>query len=160
MDAGFVSLIGCGVLRTCRSLELGDYRKVPVDPPSVRRMFKMLIDVDGMGFSSRFLYLLGLGSAVVKNTIYVEYYSDWLTPWYHYLPLSDHYSEIWNLWAYFLGHKLKNDPSAHDRKGARQLQEIATQSDEWRSTVGRTIDMELYIWRLMLEWSRLWTRDD
>ena len=44
-----------------------------------------LTPVDGNGWSSRFHRLLLSGSVVLKSTIYPEFYSEWLTPWYHYI---------------------------------------------------------------------------
>lgn len=44
--------------------------------------YKYLIDLDGMSYSGRFLALLASDSAVVKSTVYKEYFSDWLQPWY------------------------------------------------------------------------------
>jgi hypothetical protein len=44
--------------------------------------YKYLLDFDGMGYSGRFMSLLASDSAVIKNTVYEEYYSDWIQPWY------------------------------------------------------------------------------
>lgn len=43
--------------------------------------YKYLVDLDGMSYSGRFMALLASDSAVLKSTIYKEYFSDWLQPW-------------------------------------------------------------------------------
>lgn len=43
------------------------------------------LDVDGNGWSSRFHRLIMSGSMVIKATIYQEWNSDWMIPWYHYV---------------------------------------------------------------------------
>lgn len=44
-----------------------------------------MLDVDGNGWSSRFHRLLNSGALVIKATIYPEWQSDILIPWYHYV---------------------------------------------------------------------------
>lgn len=68
--------------------EANDLKFAPRDPWAAAKRFKMIIDVDGMGFSARFLALFNSGAAVIKSTIYREYASDWLEPWVHFIPLS------------------------------------------------------------------------
>lgn len=43
---------------------------------------KFLVDLDGMSYSGRFFAFLESDSAVVKSSVYREFYSDWLQPWY------------------------------------------------------------------------------
>jgi hypothetical protein len=43
---------------------------------------KYLLDLDGMGYSGRFMAFLASESAVLKSTVWREYLSDWLQPWY------------------------------------------------------------------------------
>ena len=43
--------------------------------------YKYLIDLDGMGYSGRFMAFLASESAVIKSTVWREYLTDWLQPW-------------------------------------------------------------------------------
>lgn len=43
--------------------------------------YKYLIDVDGMGYSAHFLAFMASESAVLKSSVYREFFSDWLQPW-------------------------------------------------------------------------------
>lgn len=42
---------------------------------------KYLVDVDGQGYSGRFFAFLESDSAVIKSTVYREFFSDWIQPW-------------------------------------------------------------------------------
>jgi hypothetical protein len=43
---------------------------------------KYLLDLDGMSYSGRFFAFLESDSAVIKSTVYREFHSDWIQPWY------------------------------------------------------------------------------
>lgn len=44
--------------------------------------YKYLIDLDGMSYSARFYSILSSDSVPLKATVYEEFYSDWIQPWY------------------------------------------------------------------------------
>jgi hypothetical protein len=102
------------------------------------------------------------------------------------------YSEIYNVYSYFLGYPAIEsppeplDPSAHskiksntkdtqrkehyeahphvnapDNHGAHEaeLQAIGERGQSWQMQYGKTRDMEVYVYRLALEWGRIWQRD-
>ncbi|TDL17937.1 glycosyltransferase family 90 protein [Rickenella mellea] len=133
--------------------------------------YKHLVDIDGMGYSARFLAFLASDSAVIKSTVYSEYFSDWIQPWLHYIPLSQGYHEIYNIFSFFSGPtesmlQAANSSALYDNSivrkaedGDRRLRRIAQAGKQWKQTVGRTIDMEVYVYRLCLEWGRLWADD-
>lgn len=172
-----------------------------------------------MAYSARLMALFESGSAVLKSTIYTEYFSDQiqrkaqeilkinqrtlltnsflLAAWYHFIPVSHMYSEIYNIYSYFLGSaatesipevtedkgkskskgpsvvaSTKKGPSpatfeaqehlkAPDNQGAHEsdLEAIGTRGQAWQMDFGKTKDMEVYCYRLALEWGRLWQRD-
>lgn len=43
--------------------------------------YKYNIDLDGLGYSGKFMALLASDSVPVKATVYDEFYSDWIQPW-------------------------------------------------------------------------------
>lgn len=43
---------------------------------------KYILDLDGMGYSGKFFAFLGSDSAVIKSSVYQEFFSDWIQPWY------------------------------------------------------------------------------
>ncbi|KAG8959886.1 capsule-associated protein CAP1 [Tulasnella sp. 419] len=95
----------------------------------------------------------------------------------HYIPLSSDYSEIYNIHAYFSGASPSMvtslsqsnattaspiqviHPTHIAHEGDAQLHKIAEAGREWKMTVGRIQDMDAFIYRLCLEWARLWSDD-
>jgi len=126
--------------------------------------YKYLVDLDGAGYSGRFMAFLASNSVPVKATVYDEFFRDWIQPWVHFIPLSPSYREIYNIHAYFSG-PTDTTKEAHGRHipassvGDRQLRRIARAGKHWKKTIGRPIDMEVYVYRLCIEWARLWADD-
>nr|GAT49505.1 predicted protein [Mycena chlorophos] len=189
--------------------------------------YKYLLDLDGMGYSGRFMAFLASDSVPVKNTMYDEFFSDWIEPWVHYIPLSPSYAEIYNIVTYFSGPSpavlsaaglsgnttagyfgaprddaydddddewdeeedwdVDHDDPMHDHayeeaqalerqrlraemrtavnqsrasgEGDVRLRRIARAGKQWKSTMGRKVDMEVYVYRLALEFARLLADD-
>lgn len=122
-----------------------------------------------MGYSGRFMAFMASDSAVIKSTVYKEYFTDWIQPWLHFIPLSSSYSEIYNIHAYFSGPSsstlrianVSHVPEVENihANGDKQLKKIARAGKQWKKTIGRTVDMEAYVYRLCLEYARLWADD-
>lgn len=58
---------------------------LPVVPQSRGQDAKMQLDVDGNGWSQRYARLLSTGSVVFKSTVFPEWNTNWLIPYYHYV---------------------------------------------------------------------------
>ncbi|KAH8925610.1 glycosyltransferase family 90 protein [Atractiella rhizophila] len=179
-DVAFTHLQGCGDQYTCNvTLLLPLYRFADTVPFSESAKWKVLLDIDGQAYSGRFLSLLKMGSAVMKSTLYEEFFSDYLIPWYHVIPISMEYKEIYNIFNYFLGlpdqeeeklmEEMQKDGTSTSRKllnrlrkkkryqGDREsLKKIAMNGREWSNSVGSKGSMEAYTYRMLLEWRRLW----
>ncbi|KAJ6537985.1 glycosyltransferase family 90 protein [Mycena capillaripes] len=135
--------------------------------------YKYLLDLDGMGYSGRFMAFLASDSVPVKSTVYDEFFTGWIEPWLHYIPISVGYSEIYNIVSYFSGPppsalraaKLSTALSPFlgsngaVEEGDRRLRRIARAGKQWKQTIGRKVDMEVYVYRLALEYARLWADD-
>lgn len=136
-------------------------------PLSEHWKHKYLIDVDGMGYSARLFAFLMSESAVIKSTIYKEWFDGWIQPWsaqviisrseglyhnrLHYIPLSSSYRELYNIHAYFSGpseymtriaNATYGDVKAGTLDADAQLRRIARAGRRWKQTIGRLEDME------------------
>ena len=82
MDVAFTKAVGCTeyIPGGCDGLRR-DHRFADTVLLGEHWRHKYLIDLDGMGYSARFLALLASDSAVLKSTVYREYFSDWIQPW-------------------------------------------------------------------------------
>lgn len=124
-----------------------------VEPESAIK-YKYVLDVDGNGWSSRFHRLLASGSVVFKSTIYPEWMSDWLTPWVHYVPVQIDYSDLYDTMSFFVG-----PPDAKGAGNDDLAKEIAANAKKFTTELWRWEDMQAYMFRFILEYSRLASDD-
>lgn len=82
MDVAFVRLLGWANYPGGRAALRKDHRFDKSVPLGQHWRYKYLVDVDGMGYSGRFFAFLASDSVPLKSTVYAEYFSDWLQPWY------------------------------------------------------------------------------
>ena len=137
--------------------------------------YRFLMDLDGAGFSGRFLPFLRSRSVVFKTAIFREWWDDRLTAWRHFVPVDIRFHGLLSTLAYFAGTGTgigtANSPGKEDNNdkesgksssvfptmkpniqaGAR----IAEESRLWADKVLRKEDMQVYMFRLLLEWGRL-----
>lgn len=111
---------------------------------------KYLFDLDGAGFSGRFLPFLESRSLVFRAASFRQWFDERLTAWKHYVPVDPRLHSVWDLLAYFGG-------VGTGRLGAREAEaeKIALDGRNWAGRVLRKNDMEVYMFRLLLEWGRI-----
>lgn len=145
----------CGE-RDCGEQEAEFALVKPVDFQSHWR-YRYLFDLDGAGFSGRFLPFLHSNSVPVKTGLFREWYDERITAWHHFIPVDVRLHGVWSTLAYFAGLKgilptgQKVELEAHLKEGEK----IAQQGKEWAGKVLRKEDMEIYLFRVLLEWGRL-----
>ncbi|KAL8918026.1 MAG: hypothetical protein Q9208_007624 [Pyrenodesmia sp. 3 TL-2023] len=116
---------------------------------------KYLIDLDGAGFSGRFIPFLQSRSLPFKVAgVFREWWDGRVTAWKHFVPVDVRLHGLWSTVAYFHGSRgvrgvgvMKGRESEGER--------IAEEGREWVGKVMRKEDMEVYFYRLLLEWGRL-----
>ena len=162
-DVGFVEAWGC----------------IPADCPFYNDIFsfkpqtsltsqfraKYLMDVDGHSFSGRWHAFLQSKSLGFKATIFREWHDSRLFAWRHFIPVDNRYDDLYSLLTYFIGYgkpgtqRTEGDDYAngdvympsHDSEGKK----IAQQGREWAERVLRRDDIEVYMFRLLLEYGRI-----
>lgn len=120
--------------------------------------YKFLFDLDGAGFSGRFLPFLQSHSLIFKTAIFREWWDGRVFPWKHFIPVDVRFHGLLGTLAYFAGASVagggtvkSEDIPANIKAG----EEIAEAGREWAGKVLRKEDMEIYMFRLLLEWGRL-----
>lgn len=119
--------------------------------------YKYLMDVDGAGFSGRFLPFLQSRSLPFKAGLAREWWDSRVTAWRHFVPVDVRFAELWSLLAYFAGYP--EDASARDpadktsrwvvRPHDDEARRIALEGRAWADKVLRKEDMEIYMFRLL-----------
>ncbi|PYI06364.1 lipopolysaccharide-modifying enzyme [Aspergillus sclerotiicarbonarius CBS 121057] len=107
--------------------------------------YKHLLDMDGNAFSGRFYAFLHSKSLVYKISIFREWHDEWLKPWAHYVPLSLTGDDTLEAVRYF----------ESEDEGKVIAPKLARQGREWAQKALRNEDMEVWFFRLLLEYGRL-----
>ncbi|GAA5886154.1 hypothetical protein JCM6882_004281 [Rhodosporidiobolus microsporus] len=116
--------------------------------------YKYVLDVDANYPSGKFKRLMSSRSLVLKSTIFPEWWSKRIMPWYHYVPIKPDYSDLLDVSAFFIG--LPDGTANHDHLAKR----IGAQGKKWADEQFREVDMAAYLFRLYLEYARLLNRDE
>ncbi|KAJ7461187.1 glycosyl transferase family 90-domain-containing protein [Mycena latifolia] len=105
--------------------------------------FKYLLDVDGNTFSGRYLGLLRSGGLVFKSTAFAEFFTPWLVPYEHFIPVRPDLADLPAKieWA------RANDAEAH------RIQEAGRVFAERVLTDAQN---DCYWFAVLLEWGALW----
>ncbi|KPI36267.1 Beta-1,2-xylosyltransferase 1 [Cyphellophora attinorum] len=119
--------------------------------------YKYLFDLDGAGFSGRFLPFLQSRSLPFKSALFREWYDSRLTAWKHFVPQDIRLHSFWSTLAYFAGvdGTLPDGRSIKWAGREKQAEAIALEGRAWANKVLRKEDMEVYFFRLLLEWGRI-----
>jgi hypothetical protein len=112
--------------------------------------YKYLFDLDGAGLSGRFLLFLESRSLVFCIAAFRQWFDERLTAWKHFVPVDGRLHDVWHLIGYFAGTE-NTGGNGHNLEGER----IAEEGREWAGKVLRKEDMEIYRFRLLLEWGRV-----
>lgn len=118
--------------------------------------YKYLFDLDGAAFSGRFLPFLQSHSLPIKTALFREWFDDRITAWLHFVPQDIRLHGLYSTLIYYAGLDTTRSGrpvhvDAHDAEAAR----IAENGREWAGRALRKEDMEIYMYRLLLEWGRL-----
>ncbi|KAF9870632.1 hypothetical protein CkaCkLH20_11938 [Colletotrichum karsti] len=104
-----------------------------------------LMDLDGAGFSGRFIPFLRSRSLVYRSGVFRTWLAERVHAWRHYVPVDVRLGELRGLFWFF----------GADYEGRIRAGEIAGEGREWAGKALRREDMRIYMFRLLLEWGRL-----
>jgi hypothetical protein len=82
MDVAFVKAVAPEAYPGGLSGLRDDHRFGDGVPLGKHWSYKYVVDLDGMGYSGRFMAFLASDSVPVKATVYEEYFRDWIQPWW------------------------------------------------------------------------------
>ncbi|KAK0657160.1 glycosyltransferase family 90 protein [Cercophora newfieldiana] len=126
---------------------------------SLTNQYVLVMDTDN-GPPKGFLPVLRSGSVPFLSSIFKEWYTERLLPWVHFVPIDIRFHALHGTLAYFTGigetgevrlngRDVKLDGKPDNAKW------IAEQGRGFASKALRREDMEVYLFRLLLEWARL-----
>ncbi|EMD94100.1 glycosyltransferase family 90 protein [Bipolaris maydis ATCC 48331] len=117
--------------------------------------YRYLFDTDGAAFSTRFIPFLQSNSVVFKAALFREWYEGRLTAWKHFVPVDIRLHDLFSSLAYFGGYGVEERNKRMMEGHIKAAEKIARDGKVWTEKVLRKEDMEIYMFRLLLEWGRL-----
>jgi hypothetical protein len=142
--------------RSCKLVEKAyGIRDDATEPLEYR--YVLLMDEDD-GPPQQMLRTLRSNSVPFVSTIFRTWFTDRLMPWLHFVPIDPRYHALHTTFAYFSG--TENRPKVNGRDSSLQgrtadAEWIIQQGQRWAAKALREKDMEIYLFRLLLEWGRL-----
>nr|ODN93002.1 beta-1,2-xylosyltransferase 1 [Cryptococcus depauperatus CBS 7855] len=123
------------------------------DNPERSNDFKYIFDTDGNAWSARFRRLMESSNVVIKATVFPEWNTHLLPEWYAYVPSKMDYSDLYSIMTFFRG--TPSGRGGHDEVARR----IALNGQCWVKRTWRREDLQAYMFRLYLEYTRLISPD-
>ncbi|KAF4119979.1 CAP10 [Geosmithia morbida] len=123
--------------------------------------YRHLIDMDGAGFSGRLIPFLQSKSLVYRSALFKSWFDERLFSWHHYVPVDVRLGRgFWSLVRYLasrgdvqtMGSTVSQDAG---QTGDDIAQSIARRGRAWAHKALRPDDMQVYMFRLLLEWGRI-----
>ncbi|RCI11965.1 hypothetical protein L249_4620 [Ophiocordyceps polyrhachis-furcata BCC 54312] len=119
--------------------------------------YVLLTDEDD-GPPGEVLRTIRSGSVPFVSTIFRTWYAERLTPWLHFVPIDVRYQALHTTFSYFTG--TKDRPRLNGRETQMEGREgdgewISRRGQKWAEQALSKKDMEVYLFRLLLEWGRL-----
>ncbi|KAI0548384.1 hypothetical protein F4679DRAFT_322370 [Xylaria curta] len=119
--------------------------------------YMMLLDSSD-GPPRDLLQVVQSNSVPVLSSIFQQWFTERLMPWVHFIPIDARYHALHSTMSYFIGldgrgtlngRKQVTPPRTEDAKW------IAQEGRKWAEKALRKEDMEVYLFRLLLEWGRV-----
>ncbi|KAK4229716.1 hypothetical protein QBC38DRAFT_471441 [Podospora fimiseda] len=160
MDIGFTSYSPCrpNSGHNCDAVRHDDFG-TKVEGDLLHHQYVMCMDTDH-GPSRDFLSVVRSSSVPFYASVFKEWYSERLLPWIHFVPVDLRFHGLHSTLAYFTGIQKKPEFKINgrevDMKGRLDdAKWIAEQGKQWAGRALRKEDMQVYLFRLLLEWGRV-----
>ncbi|KAM7224397.1 glycosyltransferase [Rhypophila decipiens] len=150
---------------------------------ALKNQYTLTIDSDsGPPAQNIFLTVLHSTSVPFYGSIFKEWYTERLLPWVHYVPVDLRWHALHGTLAYFTGLEPPEDkvkPVVDGKNNKKEVEKsrggndnflgmqgnvldgrwIADEGRKWAGKALRREDMEVYLFRLLLEWARVVSDD-
>lgn len=139
-----------------KRFDKADIRLPGAEPFEVNWQFRHLMDMDGAGFSGRFVPFLRSHSLVYRAALFRAWFDDRLVAWKHYVPVDPRLGAgFWNTFWHLSGISGFGLTDTQVQTGPTVAQSIAAEGRTWAMKAVRPEDMQIYTFRLLLEWGRV-----
>ncbi|KAH6885943.1 hypothetical protein B0T10DRAFT_89435 [Thelonectria olida] len=153
---GISNFTGC-VGRNCDLIKQAYGSKEEEGQEPLEYRYVMLVDEDG-GPPPEFLRFLKSKSVPFLSTMFRTWYTDRLIPWLHFVPIDVRYHALHTTMSYFAGTEKRGKVNYRHTKipaHGKDAQWIGSQGASWVHNALSAKDMEVYLFRVLMEWGRL-----
>jgi hypothetical protein len=140
----FTDVVQCAD-RTTDDAVRAYFKIYDVEPRKEAFRYTLAFDLDGNGHSGRFYRLLNSRSLPLKQTVFREWHDERLQPWQHYVPISLSMDDLPEVVRYLV----------EEEEGREIAALMAEKGRQWSLQALRPVDQVIYLFRLMIELSRL-----
>jgi len=138
---------------------LSDVDEKSLVSQSLLYQYVLVMDTND-GPSRSLLPVLRSGSIPFVASIFKEWYSERLLPWVHFVPIDLRFHALHGTLAYFMGINQDGKGRVNGRDVRMDFKRdngkwVAEEGRRFASKAIRREDMEVYLFRLLLEWARL-----
>ena len=119
--------------------------------------YVMLLDTED-GPPLNLLQVLRSNSVPVISSIFHQWFTERLIPWVHFIPVDTRYHALHSTMSYFIGLDGRGALNGRNQITPGRTEDarwIAQQGRKWAEQTMRKEDMEVYLFRLLLEWGRV-----
>ncbi|KAI0178819.1 glycosyltransferase family 90 protein [Hypoxylon sp. FL1284] len=123
--------------------------------------YVMLVD-SADGPPPQLMPALRSNSVPVLSSVFREWFTERLLPWVHFVPVDVRYHALHSTLAYFIGLKSRGPLNGRHQETTARIEDarwIADEGRKWANKALRKEDMEVYMFRLLLEWGRIINED-
>uniref|UniRef100_A0A8H7N3E4 Glycosyl transferase CAP10 domain-containing protein n=1 Tax=Bionectria ochroleuca TaxID=29856 RepID=A0A8H7N3E4_BIOOC len=119
-----------------------------------------LLDMDGAGFSGRFIPFLESHSLPHRAALFLAWFDERLQEWQHYVPVDTRLGRgFWAVLDFLSSSEVVVDDAGFRQTGDEMAERIAEQGRDWAKRALRKEDMQIYMFRLLLEYGRVVSDD-
>ncbi|CAH0020249.1 unnamed protein product [Clonostachys rhizophaga] len=119
-----------------------------------------LLDMDGAGFSGRFIPFLESRSLPHRAALFLAWFDERLQEWQHYVPVDTRLGRgFWAVLDFLSSSEVVVDDAGFRQTGDEMAERIAEQGRDWAKRALRKEDMQIYMFRLLLEYGRVVSDD-
>ncbi|KAI5864761.1 glycosyltransferase family 90 protein [Durotheca rogersii] len=133
------------------------------EPPTSLLDYRYVMLLDSAdGPPPTLLQILRSNCVPMLSSVFREWFTDRLMPWVHFVPVDLRYHGLHSTVAYFTGLEGKGPVNGRERPAKGRVEDarwIADQGRKWVDKAIRREDMEVYMFRLLLEWGRVIQED-
>ncbi|KAI9639049.1 uncharacterized protein MKK02DRAFT_31306 [Dioszegia hungarica] len=155
----------CPQDKACDAVMDAEYDFAPYADKAYELKHKFRLDIDGFGWTTRWREELSKNNVVIKITLYPEWWTPQAIPWYHYIPGSYTFNDLYDIMAFFTGTPEERAGEISEKRRVvlverdKMAEEIAARGREFAMTRLRYEDMRVYMFLLLLEYRRAWSDD-